>query len=340
MELKVITDPKEIEKARDRFKNTLQEGTSQKLSRTIGWHGGSKKVDVYWWDKVGFWAGFVDHERGDYWSAFGTSDPTDRKNLTITCEVNVPFEGIDRRVAGVFACDDTGKIFIGHNGKIGGGRKGIGKDLFWKNYRGPEAVNVCFPDGVELEMALIGHVDGKSLPEQMAHFIHEVERIKSIVMSKESTAQVESKINIGYNPEFSGKRNVYPLGKTVEATCYHGLVVDALVRQIKKRGLLQFGNDQSRDLYILDKSGCVRCLFEVKTDLSTSSVYSAIGQLMFHTAEYQKMPPTRIMVLPGQPNEKTKDILTRLNIRIIPYSLISGEVQLEELEEGGVLNLC
>ena len=63
-------------------------------------------------------------------------------------------------------------------------------------------------------------------------------------------------------------------------------------------------NDVPRDLYVFSFKGRVRMLFEAKTDLSTSSIYGAVGQLMLHAAVEPK-EPRLIFVAPGTPKPKT-----------------------------------
>jgi hypothetical protein len=87
------------------------------------------------------------------------------------------------------------------------------------------------------------------------------------------------------------------------AECYHGLLIEALAKELEERNL-KYGNDRLRDLFVVSAKGKVQILFEAKTDLGTSSVYSAVGQLMLHGAA-EKLAPKRILVIPGSPKPKT-----------------------------------
>jgi len=60
-------------------------------------------------------------------------------------------------------------------------------------------------------------------------------------------------------------------------------------------------------------------LFEIKTDLTTSSIYGSIGQLMYHSV-MQEPHPMRVLVIPGKPNTQTKTILNKLGIETIEYT--------------------
>ena len=133
MSLIAVSESIEIKKLWDSFKKSLQQN-ALRYQRNVGWHGGNIATDVYWLPDQGFWVAFNhDPKSNREWSAFGTMDPSNSKVLSITCEVNIPFQGVNRQIAGVFVRDtDSGKIFIAHSGKIGGGQKGIGKKLFWR----------------------------------------------------------------------------------------------------------------------------------------------------------------------------------------------------------------
>ena len=122
-----------------------------------------------------------------------------------------------------------------------------------------------------------------------------------------------------YTPEFSGTKTYAQPGSRVEADCRHGLVVDALAVALTKLKF-PYGNDQLRDLYILREDGSLRVLFEVKTDLSTSSIYAAIGQLMLHGAA-EKTLPVMVAVLPGNPEARTAAALAKLGVRTMIYEL-------------------
>ena len=59
----------------------------------------------------------------------------ENQNNNIVVEINIPVIP-DGRVGGVFVRQtSTGKIYLMHHGKIGGGRKGIGKTAFLNGFR-------------------------------------------------------------------------------------------------------------------------------------------------------------------------------------------------------------
>jgi hypothetical protein len=61
-------------------------------------------------------------------------------------------------------------------------------------------------------------------------------------------------------------------------------------------------------------------LFEAKTDNSTSSIYEAIGQLMFH-GFIQSDHPKMAVILPSCPNKKTLASFRKLGIEVMSYTM-------------------
>ena len=315
MSLIPLTDRREIRQALKDMTDVLRRnGEERRVS--VGWRGGSGEFDVLWQPKEEFWALIKpDMTTTLYWCAFGTGSPDEYDHFGIVVEINPPQEGINRRIAGAFMRDVEGNVYLTHSGKVGGGLKGIGKTEFLKFYRGDNRETALWPDGVETEVIVIGRVDSLRLPTHIGHYVHEVERFKATRRGEISPPERARKTS--FSPEFSGTRRPHTPRGTVESQCDHGIVTKSLYELLSSRGL-KVGNDRLRDLYVLTRGGGIRVLFEVKTDNSTSSIYQAVGQLLFHGASETRMPKL-VAVFPGQPNKKTKRVLSKLGIRILTY---------------------
>ena len=134
MKLEPITDGKEIKAAFDLLSRSARRN-SRRIVATLGWQGGNRTLPTYWNAELEIWAAFNLNEAKDrYWCCYGTQNPSEKKMVQIACETNPPREGFDRRSAGVFLTDESEQIYLGHSGKIGGGRKGIGKRAFLAFY--------------------------------------------------------------------------------------------------------------------------------------------------------------------------------------------------------------
>src|SRR5208337_2821476 len=72
-------------------------------------------------------------------------------------------------------------------------------------------------------------------------------------------------------------------GGTIIPLKFHPNVVDSLKQDLEKIGYQSF-NTQAIDLFIPSNREKVGVLFEVKTDIEKTSIYTAIGQLMYREA--------------------------------------------------------
>ena len=328
--LEVCSDRQDIKRAFGQLRDALYAETDR-LRKVIGWQGGSDEFDVRWRQNEGYWCLLhVNPTEDRFWCPFGLDDARSRRTLSITCEINPPKAGVNRRGAGMFLVDARKRFYIAHSGKVGGGRRGIGQSAFLSKFRGRDSiVSVSLPDGTEREAIVLGKLGDPSLPSQIGHFLREVARVKALLVRSPNGARSAGAPRLrGFRPEFSGTRQKYQ-PDSVEAVARHGLVVDALAQALKGR---VFSNDRNRDLFIHSLSGEVTHLFEAKTDLSTSSLYQAVGQLLLNGAA-EAAEPRRILVVPGAPSKPTSAALQRLGIRVLTYQWRDGRPLLGRVGE-------
>jgi len=329
MALVPLTEADEVRRAYETFAQVIIRDT-QPFDRDLGFQGGSLSRVVHWNASLEFWA-VLDPEvaQNRYWCAFGTADPDEATMLNIICEINPPYAGINRRCAGVFVRGDDGQIYVAHSGKVGGGRKGIGRSQFVTFSPGENWAALSWADGSRTDAIIIGRIDGEHLPEQVAHFVRTVEGFKEAAVRGELVQPLHDK-ETAFTPEFSGMRENYEPTETIESRCDHGLVVNALERALRSCGF-QTANDKQRDLFIRAGDDSVLMLFEAKTDLHLGSIYCAVGQLMIHGATGAERP-RRVLVVPGSPNERTVTLLGRLGIETLTYTWDAGKPVFENLQ--------
>ncbi len=329
MSLTPITDRAESRQAVEVLRARMSQGADLFPQHWVGWRGGSRQCDVHWHDQEGIWGIFEQPRKlNHFWICFGVENPSGQPLLSITAEMNPPLSGINRRCAGAFLRDAQGQVYIAHDGNVRGGKKGVGKSAFLEFYQAGNWQTVYWPDGQESDMTVIGRIDGLHLPAQIAQFVREVARFKEWVRSGGAGASLKPTKQPTFTPEFSGTRT-YPLGGEVESRCLHGTVVAALAKELGA-GKYNVGNDRHRDLYIAGRQGYAKVLFEVKTDLSTTSLYEAVGQLMLHGAA-QRPAPKLVAVLPGMPSKKTRTMLGRLGVRVLVYDWVKDQVGFRKL---------
>src|SRR5437879_1975153 len=129
MNLIPVTDHKTISNAFAALRKRMTRDC-ERFQRALGWQGGYQEQTVYWNQREEIWSVFDPQmAMNRCWCAFGTDDPSKHKSLNIIMECNPPHEGVDRRCGGAFLTQNR-HVFLARSGKIGGGRKGIGKSAF------------------------------------------------------------------------------------------------------------------------------------------------------------------------------------------------------------------
>ena len=315
MKLVPLIQQSEISGAYNRVVEKLKH-RAKPFTRHIGWQGGNVKGEVFWLSDHKIWF-LLDRHKGEsrYWFLIGLQNPEDRSVLQITCEVNAPIEGVNRMCAGVFLKDDRNNIYMGHSGKIGGGRKGIGKNEFIQ-WRGETLDTVEWSDGKKTDSIIIGCVNSQHFNSQLASFAKQVEEFKSYTTGEIITKPKQKKSKTLFTPEFSGIRSGYKINNSIEAKCNHGVIINTL-RDI----LLQMGKNVKRDRYrdlFIQSGKRITHLFEAKTDVSRTNIYTGIGQLIF--LGMQENIPKRILVLPDLPDDMSFKVLRELGINVLTFS--------------------
>jgi len=234
-----LTEKSEIQNAYEQLNNVMYKNT-EILSTIIGYKGENRSVEVAWHRDIEMWNCFIPEVEGKdgsfrYWCSYGLSNPHENRMVGIVAEINMPEEGYNRRIAAVFARNQKDEIFLVHSGKVGGGRKGIGKNSFRDFYRGNQLVKLLWPDGLETEDICIGKLGDRTLRIQVAHFIKEVSRFKKfavegVLLDSEESTSTKGPI---FTPEFTGKRKTYALKGSIESISYHGQVVEALNKELE-----------------------------------------------------------------------------------------------------------
>ena len=188
----VLTAADEIREAQEAFTRAFRTGAVPIDGVRIGYQGGFAEETAYWLAAEGVWlASTVAPEGNRYWNALGASEPSPGGTTSITCEVNSPLEGVNRRIAGCFARDvESGHTLLLHRGRIGGGRAGVGADAFWNGHEGSEMV--ADDDGESRRFALVTDLDDGEIQRDVSKFVHMVERVKrEAVQNAASTDHVE-----------------------------------------------------------------------------------------------------------------------------------------------------
>ena len=319
MSLTLVTDEGISENVFNEFAAQMQVDAEPILTN-VGFRGGSVDIEVFWRERDAIWSAFEEKKvEGRYWCVFGTENPKDFQSVSITVEINPPLGGINHRYAGVFLRDADGNFYIGHTGGLRGGYPGVGRSAFLAYYPQESREVVVWPDGRAKEVIIVGVLGQDDLPDRIRDFTFEVQSFKEAVRSGELKKRQAERPE-SFSPEFEGKREGYSTKDRVNADYTHGTVVNKLEEIVGGYGY-KVANDQGRDLYIYTRvrgTNAVSVLFEVKTDMFTTSIYTGVGQLMLHGAA-QTRRPRSVLVLPGKPGPNTEEALAKLGIEVLTY---------------------
>lgn len=177
--LLILTNRQDILNAQQQFVARLAGICNRQIQAKVGYQGGYADCTILWSQGLGLWfysdyASALGKGKTRYWNAFGLSQSPPRQSsmLSIVCEINPPIDGLNKYVQGAFARDDNGHVWLLHRGRIGGGKPGIGRKLFFDNYQGEDE-----EIGGD-RFAVIGDIAQPDFVEQVTHFVREVNRIK------------------------------------------------------------------------------------------------------------------------------------------------------------------
>jgi len=311
--LKVVSDESAIRRYQRQFARALKATGGQTIPVKLGHPGASEKAKVAWSEDLGIWFFSRKIPGSRYWNGFGVGRPESGDNVAITCEINFPLCGIDRRTGGAFAQDRSGRIFVVHRGKLGGGRRGIGKSLFESRYRG--VWKVMDDAGEETTVAVIGVLHSPRFARQIALFVRKIALLKEAAATP--SPQTELSLEERRVREEMIGEELGDAASETGAECDQGLILKDLSEALKKVGL-STTNDDRRDLVIVDRKGRMRAVFEVLTEATLPEFHAGAAQLLLNGPNLQENP-LLVLVLPEPPEGELEERLKRLNIHLLLY---------------------
>jgi hypothetical protein len=325
--LKVITDQSAIQKHSRQFIRRFKPFFDEQIKVKLGHQGASFPAKISFSEKLGIWT--FSHAVKDvrYWNAFGIGKPQAGALLSITSEINFPWSGIDRKTGAAFAEDAWGKIFVIHRGKIGGGKKGIGKYLFEQNYRG---VWSYMEDGDSItQVAVIGVLKSPRLALQTTQFVKKIELLKSAAVHSPQT-----EINF---PEITFRDDLVgslPSAEEpdIDAQCDHDLVISNLA-ELLQSWKFKTGNDNNHELFLIDPSkNKISHVFLVLTDNKEKNILAAAAKLLLQTT-YAEGNSRPILMLPEEKIIPYASMLQKIGITALGFRLEDDRIVFPDLEK-------
>jgi hypothetical protein len=311
--LKVIADQLAIKKHVRQFAKKFKPFIDEKIKVKLGHQGASFPAKVLWSKRLGIW--LFAHAIKDvrYWNAFGMGKPEPDELVSITAEINFPWSGVDRKTGGTFARDAWGNVFVIHRGKIGGGKKGVGKSLFEHNYRGVWAF-MEDGDGIS-QVAVIGALQSPRIALQIAQFVKKIELLKIAAVQSSQTEIIFPEIP--FREDLVGS---LPLSDqpSISAECDHDLIISSLAALLK-RWKFRIGNDENHELFCVDpSSNKISHVFEVITDNKEKSIMAAAAKL-FLQIKSNEGNPFPILILPEEKMATYAQILQKIGIATVGF---------------------
>ncbi|MCP5485089.1 MAG: hypothetical protein H7A22_06115 [Spirochaetales bacterium] len=331
MTLQLITHRNQVRNLQRRFEAAVKSLCSTRFKAKLGSQGGNVRLPIHYSPEHKAYAGFM-HADGRFWNAFGIGEASPNAALSIVTEINFPFEGVNRRVAGAFASEPSGAVHVLHSGKIGGGKAGIGKHLFQESFRGKWVT--AKDEKSASEYALVGSLESPRFPLQLIEFVREVDRIKSLKPNGGQT-RLGSKVGL-FIPE-STKRTPFRVSRSTEAGADHAIVVNALAGGAERLGWHVANNRQIDLLLTKPRSDARAILVEVKSDNDRQSIYTGVGQLMLHSSALRHRG-RRLLVLPDGIDRNLRQTIGSLGIELVTYGWAKGNPRPKFREFPGLLN--
>ncbi|MEN6489969.1 MAG: hypothetical protein ABFD66_14010 [Smithella sp.] len=325
--LKVIADQPSIKKFTRQFVRKFRPFVDEQVKVKLGHQGASTPAKVSWSKKLGIWTFSHVAKEIRYWNAFGIGKPKTGALLPITSEINFPWSGIDRKTGAAFAQDAWGRVFVIHRGKIGGGKKGVGKSFFEHNYRG---VWSFMEDGNCItQVAVIGILNSPRLAWQTANFVKKIDMLKSAAVNSPQTEidfpdATFRKDLVGKLPEFEEP--------DIAAQCDHDFVVNTLASHLT-RWKLKTGNDNNHELFLLEPSGGRKShIFEILTDAQEKNVLAAAAKLLLQ-ANNDQDNPLPVLILPEEEMLTHAQLLPQINVNVAGFRLEDDRVIFHDLDK-------
>lgn len=349
----VVTDVAEISRLNKQLAKQLRAIFQYKESREITYPAGHHTGTVYFEAQSGASVrAWSPHIAPDKLLNFVLSaDPRSTKWIEIAVQLNFPAGSYNRRMAGAFVRDSSGDIFVAHRGKLTKGKAGLPKDKVFREFAAStvEAADI----GKTSKVILIAGLKDPELADRLWEFAEEAREVATRLgeeLHGDSQSQFkggepsggkviggtggaggadaggQQPVSVperllklqGYFDEYSGEGRTKGHGggkRTVE----HGSVVRALELLLRSKGSSQ--KAQAIDLAIVATSKVD--LFEVKTSVRTTDVYTGVGQLVIHgecIKELLGLAVKRYLVLPGEPKVSySRAISGKADIKVVTY---------------------
>jgi hypothetical protein len=167
---------KEIVTAQEQLDQQLKDLLPDQGQHRLGYRGGGQTLSLFSEGRGRLYYASVFVRRGGttprYWNAFGLYDGKPHSTQRIAVEINIP-NPPSRRIAGFFARQPrSGELFLFHDGRIGGGKKGVSRAEFLR-YSALQTESVGSFRG-DREAIVVGKLGSGTLTRDIENFARAV----------------------------------------------------------------------------------------------------------------------------------------------------------------------
>ena len=294
---------------------------------------------ILWHPELQFWGFFGTTRRAGterVWNTFGHKLHNFRSNLIV--EINVPPEGANQNVQGVFAKDNQGRIWILHQGRMSVPGSRVTQDDFIAA-TGLEPVPVTFRNGSTVNYHKVAPLEAPPsvLQARIAAFVAQCTKARAMKrgagpadLAAIGAAQAWE---FGISPESTGLFEI-AAREPVVAQRRHGEVWKALAALLKKRNVPHSNDRVSQYGPDLFTYGGRNVLFEIKSDATAQDIFQGVGQLHIYeqllSAKHATGSYRKVLVIPSGMRKALQQPLDSLGIFVLPYERESGKVQIKD----------
>jgi hypothetical protein len=312
--LKVIEDEAAIRRCQQQFARSFRAAASARVPVRVGHPGASFRASVRWSEELDLWLYSRRIPEKNHWNVLGVGRPAAEGRVAITCEINFPIRGIDRKIGGALARDGEGEIYVVHRGRLGGSRKGIGKSLFGSRYRGAWAM--MEDGGEEAVVAVVGALRSPRFPRQLGQFVRKVQRMKDLAASRDPQLAIAFP-EVRFREEYSGVASL-PSPAALHSLCDRSLVAQDLAEALQSLGI-RAGNDGARDCFAVDRQGRMVLIFRVLPGLRDEEILEGTARLLVDRVSLPERPQP-VLVAPAALPPPLAGPLMDLGLDVLTYA--------------------
>lgn len=333
--LRIVESVSEKRRIQNLLEECVKKDWSQRESRTLVWRPSHANLKITHNGEYWFAAQPPDKNQKikRYWNSVGTY--SSNGNLQISLETNIPTNTNSKSVSGFFAIDEKTELpILMHDGAVGGGRKGIGKNAFlaWHKAELIEAYNSLGENRLGL---IVAPIKKGEFGDSLARFVQSVIDFKKAVSNGIITPEDSDEINAVYSEyfdEFSGRKKG-ERKREIDYMSRHGDIVRKINewRTNTANANEKIVKNPYIDLGVLGANGKLKEIYEIKTSTKRQDLYTGIGQILVHS-EPAAYKLKRFLVLPldGKIPKDVKNALLANKIKILRFEITKNNINISD----------